>query len=161
MINFEDTRMCLATGLRKYLDCIVVRTNQNEEPPPLPYMSYSITTFMNENRGTYGRWDDGKLRKPFIQTYSFSAHSTDYIEAASIANKARTWLDTVGTVYLSDHNIIVQSVGSVTDRSSLLTVGYMYTYGFDCYLWLYDEVEDPVEDTGTIDEIDFEAINDG
>lgn len=155
MLNFEDTRMCLITGLRKYLDCIVIRANQNKEPPPFPYMTYSIITLMNENKGTYGQWDDGKLRKPFIQTYSFSALSDDYSQSVSIANKARTWLDCVGKTYLNDHNIIVQSVGSVTDRSNLLTVDYMYKYGFDCFLWLYDEVENQIDSIGTIDSVEF------
>ena len=75
-----------------------------------------------------------------MQIYSFTAHSDKYNEAVELANSARSWLDYVGTQYLNDNGIIVQSVGNVTDRSNLLTAEYDYAYGFDCTFWMYDEI---------------------
>ena len=151
MLNTEGQRRTVASGLKEYLGCEVIRTNQTAEMPPFPYLGYNITTLARENKGTYGIWNDGKARKPVVQIYSFTAHSDDYSEAVELANQAHEWLDYAGTQYLNDANVIVQSVGSVTDRSNLLTSDYVYSYGFDCFFWLYDEVETTLATDGTIE----------
>lgn len=140
MLKTEEQRGIVVTGLKDYLGCEVVRTNQTAKMPDFPYLGYNITTLSSENKGTYGECEDGKARKPVLQTYSFTAHSDDYSTSVELANKARSWLDYVGTQYLNDNDVVVQSVGSVTDRSNLLTSGYIYSHGFDCVFWMYDEI---------------------
>ena len=140
MLNTENQREIVATGLNNYLGCKVVRTNQTAEMPAFPFLGYNITTLASENKGTYGEYEDGIARKPVLQTYSFTAHSDDYTQAVELANKAHQWLEFVGTQYLNDNDAIVQSVGSVTDRSNLLTSGYIYSFGFDCFFLMYDEI---------------------
>jgi hypothetical protein len=151
MAKFEEMRATVASGLREYIGCPVVRSNQNEEMPSYPYCSYSITTLMSENKGTYGEYSDGIDRKPFTQIWSFSILSNDYSECVSLANKAHEWLDHIGTVYLNDNGVIVQSVGSVNNRDNLLTVEYEYRQGFDVVFWLMNEVESRTQQTGYIE----------
>ena len=155
MIDYEKMRLTVAKGLREYVGCPVVRSNQNEEPPPYPYLSYTITTLLSENKGSYGEYEDGKARKPFTQTWSISALSNDDAESLTLACKAREWLDRVGTTYLNDNDVICQSVGSVTNRDNFLTVEYEYRKGFDAIFWLFDTIEGTAENDGYIESVDY------
>lgn len=153
MVDYENLRLTVVTGLRKYLGCPVIMNNQTVEAPPFPYVTYTITTPMTENKGTYGEYDDGKARKPVNCIWSITALSNKNTESLTLANKAREWLDFVATVHLNDNNVIVQSVGAVGNRDNLLTVGYEYKNGFDVVFWLFDVVDLP--DNGTIDTLSF------
>ena len=150
MLNTENQRGIVSSGMKKYLGCPCVRTNQTAEIPAFPYVGYNITTIASENKGTYGVYEDKIARKPVLQTWSITAHSDNYEQAVELANKARAWLDYVGTQYLNDNDVIVQSVGSVTDRSNLLTAEYDYAHGFDCVFWMYDEISLVEVDDGEI-----------
>lgn len=154
MICTDKLRITVVTGLKKYTGTNLIRGNQNAEPPPFPYSTYNITTYATQNNGTYGEYADGMARKPVNQIYSFTTHSNNYTEAFTIANKMRDWLDYVGAVYLSDNDIVVRSVGAITDRSNVLTVDYQYSFGFDCVFAVLDEVEIP--DNGTIESLSLE-----
>lgn len=159
MIDTYNLQEKVVSGLENYLSCTVEMSNQAEDIPKYPFVSYTITALANENNGTYGEYDDGKVRKPHIQTWSITVYSDDYDESFQLANKARTWLDYAGRSYLNLHNIIVQSVGQISDRTNVLTVGYQYAYGFDCFFWLFDEVENTIKQTGTIDEVSFDNVD--
>lgn len=147
MIDYEGLRKTVVKGLKDYLGVPVVRNNQSAEMPKYPFVSYTVITLMSENRGTYGEYEDGIARKPVTSTWSITAQSNDNVESVFLANKAREWLDCAGTLYLSDNNVIVQSVGAVTNRDNVLTVGYEYKNGFDCFFWLFDEVGEPEVET--------------
>ena len=153
MIDYENMRTTVAKGLKNYLGCPVVRSNQNAEPPPYDYVSYTITTLMSENKGTYGEFSDGKARKWVNCVWSFSAFSDDSSKSVMLANKAREWLDYVGIVYLSDNNIVVQSVGSVTNRDNVLTTEYEYRNGFDVVFALFDTIDSGMENAGQIESV--------
>lgn len=154
MIDVKKIRTTVLSGMQKYTGVTIIRANQNAEPPPYPYGAYHITTYATENKGTYGEYEDGKARKQVNQIYSFSAFSDDYYEAITLANKMREWLDYVGTTYLYDNGISVAWVGAVADRSNVLTVDYQYSYGFDCALPVFDEVDIP--DNGVIEAFAYE-----
>lgn len=141
MIDFESIRKPIVKGLKDYLQCQVIRGNQNAPMPKFPYCTYNIITPESENKGTYGIYEDGKARKPVTLTLSFTSHSDDYAESVNLASKAREWLDYVGTTVLSDNNIDIESVGGITDRSNLLSVEYEYSYGFDCFISAFDVIE--------------------
>lgn len=155
MIDYENLRTTVVKGLNKYLNCIVVRSNQDAELPPYPFISYTIITPMSEYKGTYGVYDDGVLRKPVTTTWSITALSDDSMESVKLANKAREWLDCAGTTYLSDNGVIVQSVGSVTNRDNVISVGYEYKNGFDCVFSCFDEVK--LLDEETIETVSMET----
>lgn len=151
MLKTDEQRKNVVSGLKKYLGCEVIRTNQTAEMPSFPYLGYNIITLASENKGTYGEYEDGTARKPVVQTWSITSYSNNYNEAVRLANMAREWLDYVGVTYLNDNDVIVQSVGSVADRSNLLTSDYVYQFGFDCFFWMYDEIGQGVETTETIE----------
>lgn len=151
MIDYDGMRKTVVSGLNNYLGCPVIRSNQNDEPPPYPYVSYTITTLMGENKGTYGLYADDKKRKPFAQTWSISVQSNENSESTVLAIKAREWLDCVGRVYLSANGITVQSVGGITNRDNFITVGYEYKNGFDVVFQLMDELENTSERIETAD----------
>lgn len=157
MIDYNTMRATIVSGLKEYLDCEVVRQNQNEKPPEYPYVSYSITTLMSENKGTYGVYEDGIDRKPITQTWSISAQSDDSLESVTLISKAREWLDRFGTTYLNDNGVIVQSVGSISNRDSILTIEYEYKSGFDVVFWLYETADTNTYDdgSGTIDDAEI------
>lgn len=143
MIDYEKMRVTVVKGLRAYLDCPVIRSNQTAELPPYPYISYTVTTLMSANRGTYGEWDDGIARKQVTTTWSITALSDDNAESVALAMKAREWLELVGQTYMNDNKVIVQSVGAITNRDNVLTYDYEYRNGFDCVFWCHDEVKMP------------------
>ena len=151
MIEYEKLRKAVATGLSEYLGCPVVRSNQNEAPPNYPYVSYTITTLLSQNKGTYGIYDDGRERKPFTQTWSITVQSDNNSECVTLAIKAQEWLDRVGKAYLDDNNVIVQSVGSITNRDNFITAGYEYRNGFDVVFWLMNELEYETEKIETME----------
>ena len=155
MLNTEGLRETVASGLTDALQCTVIRGNQTVKMPAFPFIAYNITTLCKSNNGTYGEWEDGISRLPCVQTWSITAHSNDYAEAVRLASEAQTWLKYSGKIYLNDNGVIVQSVGNVTDRSNILTNDYMYSLGFDCDFWLYDEVENTVEKSGYIESADI------
>lgn len=163
MIDYDEIRRVIVTGLKEYLKCPVIRSNQNGKLPSYPFVSYTITMLMSENKGTYGEYEDGIKRKPFTQTWSISALSDDNSESVNLAIKAREWFDCFGTTYLSDNNVIVQSVGSVTNRDNIITIDYEYKNGFDIVIYLFDEVSSSEEydgswiETATINEMEFTA----
>ncbi len=151
MIDCENLRVVVIKGLKKYTNTLLIRANQSSEPPPFPYTTYHITTFATQNNGTYGEYSDGMARKPVKQIWSFTTHSDDYSKSVTIANKLRDWIDFVGRLYLSDNDVIIESVGAITDRSNVLTVGYEYSFGFDCTFSVFDEIEIPDNDIDIIE----------
>lgn len=156
MIDYENMRNIVVKGLKDYLQCPVIRTNQNEEPPAYPYVSYTITTLASENKGTYGEYSDGQDRKPITQTWSITAQSDKSGEDIELIMKAREWLERVGNLYLNDNNIIVQSVGNVSNRDNVLTMEYEYKHGFDVVFWLFDTVENPITKDDVIESVSFD-----
>lgn len=149
MVDIERLREIVASGLRNYVGCPFIRSNQNVEPPKYPYAVYTITTVATENRGTYEEWEDGVARKTVNTVLSITVRSNDNTESVTLANKAREWLDYVGTTHLNDNGVIVQSVTAITNRDNVLTIDYEYANGFDCFFTCCDEVVMP--EVATID----------
>lgn len=154
----KDIKSIVAGGISAYTGKPVVFSKQNEEMPEYPYISYTITTHASGNNGTYEEYADGLKRKLVTQIWSITSNSDDYQEAVSLAEKAREWLDLIGTTILSDNNIVVQSVGDITDRSNVISIDYQYGFGFDCFFYVFDEIR-PVDDygDGVIDEVVLKA----
>lgn len=155
MIDYERIRLTIAKGLKEYLQCPVIRSNQNENPPDYPYVSYTIRIPTSENKGTYGEYEDGIDRKEVTQTWSITILSKDSSESVILAQKAREWFDRVGNIYLNDNDIIVQSVGEVDNRDNFLTIEYEYRQGFDVVFSLVDEVK---REIGTIESVTINEI---
>lgn len=156
MIDYENLRKTVVKGLKEYLKCPIIRSNQNAEPPKYPYLSYTIITPMSENNGTYGEYDDGKARKSVTQTWSITVQSDDNNESLNLANKAKEWLDYAGTTFLNDNNVVVQSVSNVSNRDNIISIEYEYKNGFDVFFNVFDEVTSNIE---TVENIENVSIN--
>ena len=141
MIEYEKMRTKIAKGMKEYVKCPVIRSNQTGDRPDYPYISYTVTTLAGQNNGTYSEYEDGTARKPVPSIWSFTCLSDDNSESVSLANKARDWLDFAGTEYLNENEIIVQSVGAIRNRDNILTAEYEYKNGFDCTFSCVDEIE--------------------
>ena len=157
MFDVDNFRSVFVKGLKEYLKIQIIRSNQTGEPPKYPYGSYTITTLASENKGTWGRYEDGKERKPITLNLSFTIQSNNASEVMRLTLKAHEWFDRVGTVYLNDNNVIVQSVGNISNRDNFLTIEYECRQGFDVTCWFLNEITDTAEETGYIE---FVNIND-
>lgn len=153
MIDFDAIRKTVVKGLKDYLNISVIRSNQTGELPSYPYLSYTITTPLSANNGTWGKYEDGTDRKPVTQTWSLTVQSDDMREAMELTIKAHEWFDHVGRAYLNDNDVIVQSITGVSNRDNMLTIEYEYRNGFDVVFWMLNEVENVTEATGTIETV--------
>lgn len=153
MVNTDKIQDTVPIGMQIYTGVPVIRSNQDAEPPEMPYIVYTITTLESANNGTFGEYDDGIDRKAVTQTWSIAAVAATNSESVRLANKARDWLDYVGTAYLNDRQVICQSVTDITNRDNVISVGYQYKNGFDAVFWDYTEVENPIEDIGEMSQI--------
>lgn len=158
MIDLQGTGSVIVKGLKDYLSIPVIRSNQTGEPPPYPYMSYTITSLAADNNGTWGKYEDEKDRKPMTQTWSITVQSDQASEAMELAVKAHDWLDRIGTVQLNDSHVIVQSLTGITNRDNMITIEYEYRNGFDMVLWLLSEAESTINQTGTIETAEINYV---
>lgn len=148
MVDFEAVRRVVVTGLKNYVNCPVIRSNQNAEPPDYPYISYTITTLEKSTGGTYCIAEDGTRYKEVSQYWSITALSDNSSESVSIALKAKEWFSLVGNVLLSDNGVIVKDVTDVTNRDNLITTEYEYRNGFDTVFRLTDVIDEETANGG-------------
>lgn len=158
MINLDAIRTTIVKGLKEYLKIPVIRSNQTGEPPSYPYLSYTITNLLHENKGTWGQYGDGKDRKPVTQTWSITVQSDNASEAMRLVTKAYDWFDHVGIVYLNDNGIIVESLSDISNRDNMITIEYEYRHGFDVVFWFLSETESTTQSTGYIETAEFERV---
>lgn len=142
----------MSTGLSNYLGIQVIRGNQTARAPTMPYCVYNVTTIAGANHGTWQQHSDGIDRKMVKSIFSFSFISFDYDDSVALASKARGWFEHAGHVWLSDRGIVVQSTTDITNRDNILTAEYERKNGFDVVFYVYDAVENPVENVGHINE---------
>lgn len=152
MLDLKAMRTTVANGLKEYLGVPVIRSGQTAEAPSYPYGSYTLTTPGAANGGTYQQHEDGIDRLMVRSIWSFSFLSNDYDESIMYASKAREWFVHTGRVWLSDRGITVQSATAVNNRDNILTVEYERKNGFDVVFYVYDEVDNPSESTGYIED---------
>lgn len=148
----ENKEKEIVNSLQSYLksknyDCPVIMANQTAPIPEYPYISYTITSpIISDNKG-FCVSDDGTRYKPFTQIWSFTVQSNKDSESLNVSAVAYDWFAIVGNTYLSDNNIIVQSVGNVGNRDNLLTIEYEYRRGFDVTFLLMNIISN-TEDLG-------------
>lgn len=131
MIRIEDNRKTIANGLAKACGCTVVMANQTTAVPDRPYISFTITTPIVANGGTYGRYADYTERKPIKQIWSFTTQTENADEALRLAVAAYDWFDNLGKDYLFAEDVIVERLSNITNRDTLITSAYEYRCGFD------------------------------
>lgn len=132
----RSNEIIIVEALKKYLStefrtCEVIRQNQVAHIPPYPYVSYTVTTPINELKGTYCKAEDSTLYRNILQTWSFTVQSNDYDESLMLGMKVVDFFTAVGLVNLSDNNITVRNVTTLTSRDNLITIQYEHRHGLD------------------------------
>ena len=151
MIDQEKINVVITSGLKAVTGCEVIKSNLANAPiPPYPYLSFTVTN-TDTKKGTYSV--AGSRYIPLTQTWSLTVQSDKDNEAQSAAMKAKDWLEDTGRTYLADHGIVVQSVGAISNRDTLLTVEYEYRKGFDAVLSIVNVIEE--QESETIEHIEI------
>lgn len=142
----------MTEGLKAVTGCEIVKSSLAGAPvPPYPYISFTILN-TDTGKGTYS--EDGMKYIPMKQTWSFTVQGDEDDSALCVAMDAKDWLEETGRKYLNDNGIVVQSVGAITNRDSLLTVEYEYRKGFDAVLSVMNVIRGQEEET--IDSVNIE-----
>ena len=146
MIDYRANEIVIVEALKTYLTskdraCEVVRQNQVAEVPPYPYVSYTVTTPVSEDKGTYNETEDGTLYKSILQTWSFTAQSNDQDEALTLATKIYDFFTVVAHSFLADNNITVRRVRNVTTRDNFISIQYEFRNGLDVTFGLLSVIE--------------------
>ena len=68
-------------------------------------------------------------------------------DAQRIPLLAKDWLEEAGRIDLNDGGVVVQSVGDISNRDTLLTVGYEFRKGFDVVFSLMNEIQGTASET--------------
>ena len=152
MIPIRQKEIVIAEALKAHLGCEVIRANQNTPIPKYPYVSYTITTALSRNNGTWGEYEDGTKRKEIQQIWSFTVQSDDDTESKVLAIEAHDFFSEIGSIYLLDNELSVQLVGGITCRDNFITTGFEYRNGFDVTFAFMNEVNPKGE---IIDSIQF------
>lgn len=155
MIAYKEMREAVASGLREYLGIPVIRANQTAKAPAHPYATYNVTTLAQANNGTYQQHEDGIDRKMVRSVWSITILAKDWDESVELATKAREWFEHTGRAWLADHGITVQSATDINNRDNILSVEYERKNGFDVFFYVYDEAENPLQTTGTIEGVEI------
>lgn len=146
MIEQKTINVIITEGLRGITGCEIVKSNLAGTPiPSYPYISFTILN-SDTRKGTYSVGVSGRYI-PVKQNWSFTVQGKDDDEAFRIALLAKDWLEETGRRQLGDQDVIVESVGAITNRDTFLTVDYEYRKGFDVVLSLMNIIEDQEKET--------------
>lgn len=144
MIEQRNVNIAITEGLKRVTGCEIVKANLANAPiPPYPYISFTILNWSTK-KGTYSKQEN----ETYIQgkqTWSFTVQGIQDDEAFQTAQLARDWFEESGRLYLNDNRIVIQSVGEITNRDTLLTLDYEYRKGFDVVLSLMNVIKDNTE----------------
>ena len=156
MVDLEAIRQVICTELSKYTEIPVIHSNTTGKLPKYPFISYTIRQLLDDRKGTWGEYSDGKDRIPTTQIWSISVQSDDYAECMAYAQKAYLFFARIGLQDLKDAGLTVEEVGAMTNRDTLLTIGYEYKYGFDVNIGFMNETESKINRVGYIETADVE-----
>lgn len=154
MIAFDRIRDTIVTKIKESLNIEVVRVNQNAPPPAYPYIGYTITTLMKTNNGTYSEYVENNVKvycKEFQQIWSFTVFADNDLQSKEIAIRLYDYLDNIGAVDLSENDIVIQRIGNITNRDTLLTIDYEYRNGFDVTFAFMNEIKNTNAESEVID----------
>ncbi len=140
MIDQKAINVIITEGLKDITGCEIVKANLAGVPiPAYPYISFTILN-SDTRKGTYSVEVSGRYI-PVKQSWSFTVQGKNDDEAFRIALLAKDWLEETGRRKLGDKDVVVESVGAITNRDTLLTIDYEYRKGFDTTLSLINVIE--------------------
>ena len=161
MIDVDKIRQTIVCGLKDTLGVPVIRSNTPRALPKLPFCSYTIQSLLKNSEGTWQRIGNGIDRIPARQVWSITVNAEKYITCAKLAFLAHDFFSKSGVIWLKDNGIVIEKVGEVTPRDTLITVDYEHRQGFDVQLGIMNTQEYSEDDVIESAEIDGQYIKDG
>ena len=161
MIDVDKIRQAVVCGLRDTLGAPVIRSNTTQALPKLPFCSYTIQSLLENSNGAWQRIGNGIDRIPARQVWSVTVNAEKYITCATLAILAHDFFSKSGILVLKDNGIVVENVGKITPRDTLITVDYEYRQGFDVQLGFMNTREYDTEDVIQSAEIGGKVIKNG
>lgn len=147
-MTFRELTNSIIRLLANHLKIPIVKDNQTEEEPPMPYGYYSVLShrqqstdfgdcfYLPENDHiTHVRQE--QVNATFSFTFVSQSRDTDsgYIdgeeEALELAEKAVSFFNHVGYFELTKAGIVVDGIMDMGDRTFLKVDEMCYEYGFD------------------------------
>ena len=161
MIDIESIRVAIVKGLREGLAVSVIRSNTANKLPKLPFLSYTITSLLDNAKSTWSRYDDLTDRIPATQVWSITLNAADFGECSKLAISAYDYFSKTATEYFKKYGIVILSVSEIVPRDNFLSVDYEYRLGFDVKLGLMNEISFKNETTTENIEINGRVIKNG
>ena len=161
MIDIESIRVAIVKGLREGLAIPVIRSNTANKLPKLPFLSYTITSLLDNAKSTWSRYDDLTDRIPATQVWSITLNAADFGECSKLAISAYDYFSKTATEYFKKYGIVILSVSEIVPRDNFLSVDYEYRLGFDVKLGLMNEISFKNETTTGDIEINGRVIKNG
>lgn len=161
MIDIESIRVAIVKGLREGLAISVIRSNTANKLPKLPFLSYTITSLLDNAKSTWSRYDDLTDRIPATQVWSITLNAADFGECSKLAISAYDYFSKTATEYFKKYGIVILSVSEIVPRDNFLSVDYEYRLGFDVKLGLMNEISFKNETTTDDIEINGRVIKNG
>lgn len=136
MIKLKEIQAALNRGLKSTTKVIAITANQNGERPKYPFIE---TNFINGGRpighlAQYMQKGRRVYEQDFEMTASVHCYSDNMEQAEDLAYAAYQHFLITGVRDLQEQHITIVSVNLIENRTSVLTVGYEYHYGFDVLL---------------------------
>lgn len=149
-MTIVQAREAIWERLKEHIECPVILSDDTQEMPSVPYCYYSVLAPRITNHA-FGLIEVAETPKGFIRrrsepvsaTMSFTFCSQNretsdgrYIfgedEALELTEKAHGFFLLNGHNIVTEHgDIVIQNVGAITSRTSLLVDATMRRYGFD------------------------------
>ena len=161
MIDIESIRVAIVKGFREGLAVSVIRSNTANKLPKLPFLSYTITSLLDNAKSTWSRYDDLTDRIPATQVWSITLNAADFGECSKLAISAYDYFSKTATEYFKKYGIVILSVSEIVPRDNFLSVDYEYRLGFDVKLGLMNEISFKNETTTENIEINGRVIKNG
>lgn len=145
----------LTEELKQIAECEVVKSNQIHEKPSYPYISFTITTPIHREGGTYCEEESGVRFRDLLQTWSITIQSDNDNEANELAMRVFDWFQ-IQSYALKDNGIVVEDIGDINNRDSMISMEYEYRYGFDVDFRVRHEIKITQEEQeNIINEVGF------
>ena len=122
MIDIESIRVAIVKGLREGLAIPVIRSNTANKLPKLPFLSYTITSLLDNAKSTWSRYDDLTDRIPATQVWSITLNAADFGECSKLAISAYDYFSKTATEYFKKYGIVILSVSEIVLRDNFLTM---------------------------------------
>lgn len=154
MVDVKDLRSTVVRLLREYTGKQVIVADQDVAAPPKPYTSIKFTTVGERVGGANRYMTSGKRthEQTFEMTLSVTNIGASIDDATNLAFSALAFFDANFTK-LSDERIVVVSTTPLSDRTTVLEIGYEYKVGFDVRLRVHSRT---THTTDLLDKVIFD-----